>query len=145
MADFDKAIMPLIIKEGGAKYTNDPDDPGGATKYGISQKSYPNLDIKNLTQQVACDIYKRDYWDALNLDLEPNQHKASLLFENAVNMGVGITKIMQNKIMPYQTLTEFDVWQMQFKILQILRYVAICNRRQQSRKFLLGWMNRIFS
>ena len=44
-------------------YVNDPKDPGGETNYGISKRAYPDVDIKNLTEDGAKDIYKRDYWD----------------------------------------------------------------------------------
>lgn len=40
---FDKAFEKLIGHEGG--YVNHPDDPGGGTKYGISKRAYPNVDI----------------------------------------------------------------------------------------------------
>jgi lysozyme family protein len=43
-------------------YTNDPDDPGGETKYGVSKRSYPDLDIYNLTLEAAEAIYFEDYW-----------------------------------------------------------------------------------
>lgn len=43
-------------------YVNDPNDPGGETKYGISKKAYPQLDIKNLTLEDALALYYRDYW-----------------------------------------------------------------------------------
>ncbi len=36
-------------------------DTGGETKYGISKKQYPKLDIKNLTLDNAVEIYKKDY------------------------------------------------------------------------------------
>ena len=49
----------LIEREGG--YVNDPDDPGGETKFGISKRAYPHLDIKNLTEEHAADIYYNDY------------------------------------------------------------------------------------
>lgn len=39
-------------------------DPGGETKYGISKRSYPHLDIANLTLDQARDIYRLDYWNA---------------------------------------------------------------------------------
>ena len=48
--------------EGG--YVNDPADKGGKTKYGISQRMYPDLDIENLSIQKAHDIYRLDYWSA---------------------------------------------------------------------------------
>ena len=43
-------------------YVNDPHDPGGETKYGISKRAYPKLDIKNLTLEDALALYYRDYW-----------------------------------------------------------------------------------
>lgn len=48
------------LKNGG--YTNDPQDPGGETKWGISKRSYPRLDIPALTLDAAREIYFRDYW-----------------------------------------------------------------------------------
>lgn len=53
-------ILDHIIEvEGG--YVNDVNDPGGETKYGITKRSYPDLDIKNLTEQEARSIYRRDF------------------------------------------------------------------------------------
>jgi lysozyme family protein len=53
--------MKFILKwEGG--YVNHPKDPGGETKYGISKKSHPELDIPNLTVEAALNIYFEDYW-----------------------------------------------------------------------------------
>lgn len=43
-------------------YVNDPNDPGGETKYGISKRAYPNLNIKELTLSDALALYYRDYW-----------------------------------------------------------------------------------
>ena len=57
----DIAFNQLIVSEGG--YVNDPDDPGGETKYGVSKRAYPNVDIKNLTIEQAKEIYCKDYWD----------------------------------------------------------------------------------
>src|SRR3990167_2821806 len=63
MADFTKMFDRLLGHEGG--YTNDPNDPGGETNWGISKRSYPDLDIKALTRDEAKVIYKRDFWDKL--------------------------------------------------------------------------------
>ena len=57
---FDDAFEALMAHEGG--YANDPRDPGGETKYGISKRAYPAVDIRNLTLEAAKAIYKRDYW-----------------------------------------------------------------------------------
>ena len=43
---FEEIIDKVIEHEGG--YVNDPDDPGGETKYGIAKKSNPDVDIKTL-------------------------------------------------------------------------------------------------
>lgn len=86
MADFEKAIQKILRSEGG--YVNDPNDKGGETKYGISKRSYPNVDIKNLTLAGAKAIYKRDFWDKVGGDLINDQSIADLLVDSAVNEGV---------------------------------------------------------
>lgn len=80
MASFDEAIGTVLENEGG--YNDDPLDPGGRTKYGISQRSYPNVDIKNLTMQQAEDIYRRDFWLFSGLTSQP---VATKLFDAYVN------------------------------------------------------------
>lgn len=57
---FERAFSCVLQNEG--VYVNDPSDSGGETKYGISKRSYPNLDIKNLTLEEAKKIYFCDYW-----------------------------------------------------------------------------------
>ena len=64
MAEFKAAFQLVIANEG--EYVNDPQDPGGETKFGISKRSYPQLDIKNLTIDQAQNIYKTDFWDKIN-------------------------------------------------------------------------------
>jgi len=45
-------------------YHCDPNDPGGATKWGISKRAHPELDIKNLSLDEAKQIYFNEYWGA---------------------------------------------------------------------------------
>jgi hypothetical protein len=59
-ANFDRAFELVIGLEGA--YTDDPDDPGGPTKYGIAQNYNPEVDVKNLTLERAKEIYYRKYW-----------------------------------------------------------------------------------
>lgn len=66
MATFDQCFDRLMGHEGG--YVNDPRDPGGETKWGVSKRSYPGLDIANLTKEHAKDIFKRDFWDKVGGD-----------------------------------------------------------------------------
>lgn len=83
--DFDKAFGRVIGHEGG--YVNDVRDPGGETKYGISKRAYPNVNIRELTLDQAKEIYRRDYWDRLHLDELPDAIRYDL-FDAAVNSGV---------------------------------------------------------
>lgn len=59
--DFNQAIERVLSTEAG--YVNDPNDPGGETKWGISKRSYPDLDIAGLTRDQAKEIYERDFWE----------------------------------------------------------------------------------
>lgn len=81
-AAFDLLLSPTY--EGG--YSNDPKDPGGETKYGISKRSYPALDIKNLTRAEVKPLYRRDFWGPAGCDAVPDALKYPL-FDFAVNSG----------------------------------------------------------
>ena len=81
---FDKAVEMVLRHEGG--YVNDPKDPGGETRFGISKRAYPDVDILHLTEDEAKAIYRRDYWDKLRTDEIP-EPLAICLFDAAVNMG----------------------------------------------------------
>lgn len=52
--NFNEAYDRLISSEGG--YVNNPLDPGGETKFGISKRSYPTLDIAALTRERAAEV-----------------------------------------------------------------------------------------
>ena len=83
---FDQVFDKLINHEGG--YVFNPHDPGGETKFGISKRSYPHLDIHSLTLADAKTIYRRDFWDRAQCDkLHPDL--AFDLFDGAVNSGIG--------------------------------------------------------
>lgn len=83
--NFDKAFQIVIGHEGS--YVDHPNDPGGETKYGISKRSYPNVDIKNLTLDQAKAIYFKDFWNRLKCDEMPDIVRYPL-FDAAVNSGV---------------------------------------------------------
>lgn len=86
VSDFDKAFAIIIGHEGG--YVNDPDDPGGETKYGISKRYHPDEDIKGMTLERAKQIYKAGYWDRVSGDRLPWPWDL-LLFDTVVNQGGG--------------------------------------------------------
>ena len=83
---FSIVFARVIGHEGG--YVNDPRDPGGETKFGISKRSYPDEDIENLTIGEARAIYWRDFWVASGCNLLPAGIDYAV-FDAAVNCGPG--------------------------------------------------------
>jgi lysozyme family protein len=83
--NFDQAFTRLLGHEGG--YTIGVGDPGGETNWGVSKRSYPDVDIKALTVEGAKAIYQRDFWDASRCADMPPELRFTL-FDAAVNSGV---------------------------------------------------------
>lgn len=156
MANFEQAIVKTLAHEGGAKFTEDPSDRGGATKYGISQRAYPYLDIRTLTESQARELYKRDYWDRIRGDDITSQAIAESIFDTCVNMGVrtgcrlaqvalGIQPadgIIGSQSLEKINATDQSVFLAAYTIAKIARYVHLCNRDRSQQRFLLGWINR---
>lgn len=86
MSAFDDFIGRVLSSEGG--YVNDPRDAGGETKFGIAKRSYPHIDIKNLSRESAVGIYRRDFWDRVQGDKLPRAFAFQAL-DAAVNHGIG--------------------------------------------------------
>lgn len=80
------AAQWILQAEGGL--VDNPADPGGVTKYGISKAAFPDLDIVNLTPEQAIGIYAADYWEPAKCPALP-QAMALVHFDAAVNCGVG--------------------------------------------------------
>lgn len=89
MGDFDRAFNFTVRKwEAGGQadggYVNHPDDPGGETKWGISARAHPGLDIRTLTEGQARSIYRERYWAKVRGDDLPPA-TALALFDWAVH------------------------------------------------------------
>lgn len=94
-AAFKRAVNFVLHHEGG--YSNHEKDPGGETKFGISKRAYPDLDIAALTREQAIEIYRRDYWNKLPANLPPRL--ACLMFDTAVNAGHGrAVRLLQSAV-----------------------------------------------
>lgn len=88
--DFKEAVKIVLELEGGETIVNDPDDPGGTTKYGISARAHPELGPKGveaLTESEAMKIYFQDYWEPVKAGDLPAALRLAV-FDSAVNQGV---------------------------------------------------------
>jgi lysozyme family protein len=104
----DNTIKEIIRIEGG--YSNDKNDSGGETKYGIAKKSHPNIDIKNLTKSDATKIYIDMYWNSIRGDdlTAISTLIANEVFDTAVNLGVNrASKILQRNLNVFNNRQEY--------------------------------------
>lgn len=128
---FDSAFTFVVGEEGG--YVNNPADPGGETKYGISKRAYPDEDIATLTLARARELYKRDYWDVLALDARP-PGAALCLFDCAVLQGV-----QRAKDLLHQVATSGQPFVIAFQAERELHYASLPTFPTFGR----GWTRRL--
>ncbi len=92
-AAFEAAVTNLLKFEGG--YVNDPVDPGGETNFGITKRTYPNINIRALKVEDAKQIYYTDWWVKNGLEQLPPMTGSKVL-DMGVNMGMfHAVKILQ--------------------------------------------------
>lgn len=146
---FEYAIE-IILKHEGC-IVNDPHDPGGLTNFGIAQKFYPEVDIKNLTKEEACVIYKRDYWDKCCCEDIPDALRLAV-FDCAVNQGVSIAIMMLQSSIGVKP--DGHIGPMTLKSLQncdaqsvLTYYLSLRRARYENTKnfdvFGKGWLARL--
>lgn len=148
--NFDEAIRFILRWEGG--YANDPNDPGGETKFGISKRAHPEVDIKELTQEDAIEIYYERYWLESLVPALPAEIRLAY-FDSVINQGPGAAaKMLQEAaggikvdgaIGPntLKKLYDVDVDAMlvNFLALRALRYT----RTMKFDIYGRGWMRRL--
>lgn len=131
---FEDAMKFVFKWEGG--YVNDPNDPGGETKFGISKRAFPYIDIKNLDLETAKGLYKTSYWDKTGCDhLEPKL--AVSVMDAAVNCGVGrVSKWLREDFnVKGLSLEEFNARREHYYRVEI--------RESLRSRYLKGWLNRL--
>jgi lysozyme family protein len=128
---FRDQIIPWLFEWEGTSYENDPDDPGGATKYGIDQRSHSKVNIKALTADQATAIYWNEYlqykcdrlkqpldWVYFNACVNTGYYRATTLLEASNN---DADKFLDEQEAFYRRLVE---------------------SRPSSQKYLKGWLAR---
>lgn len=108
----------IVAREGG--FVNDPDDPGGATKYGVTIGTMRRLgldltgdgrvtvsDVKRLTRAQAADIFVDHYFDRPNIDLLPTDLQPTV-FDMYVNAGRNAVIILQRLLRDFGAAVTVD-------------------------------------
>ena len=153
MKNFEEIIEQVLEHEGG--YVNDPKDLGGETKYGITKRFYPDVDIKNLTIEQAKEIYKKDYWDKNKVESLP-QNLWHIYFDMCVNMGKRTAvKVLQRAAVNKGRKIEVDgglgpmtigalkgVELDRVRAYRVKYYVDLITAKPEQEKFYLGWFRR---
>ena len=105
MHSVESIAAEIVRREGG--FVNDPDDPGGATKHGVTLGTLKRLgidadgdrdvdvaDVKALDAERAAAIYVRHYYREPGIDRLPEPLQASV-FDMQVNAGANAVRILQ--------------------------------------------------
>lgn len=146
---FDRAFDFTLKEEG--YYSNDPFDPGGETKYGISKRAHPTVDIKNLTLEDAKSIYYNEYWRPFERIAETHPALAMVLYDTGVNMGVGTTVRMLQKAVGVSvdgmigpmTLNAIDNFRRDVIPFVLRERIIYYTSRPHWERFKNGWIVRV--
>lgn len=105
MHSVESIAAEIVRREGG--YVNDPDDPGGATNFGVTIHTMRRLgldltgdgkvdaaDVKALSRERAAEIYVRHYFHEPKIHLLPAPLQPSV-FDMQVNAGANAVRILQ--------------------------------------------------
>jgi lysozyme family protein len=154
---FEEMVKNIIEREGGSKLTRDPDDPGGTTKYGISQRAHKDVDIENLTYDQAVDIYNEHYYkpskansfpvdlQEIYLDMVVNMGypKAVKTVQRAVN-AKGADLVVDGKLGPktLNAVKDKNLEPERLSAYRVLYYVELCQKKPKLWKYYFGWFRR---
>jgi len=154
-------INAIIEREGG--FVDDPEDRGGATKYGITQDTLSRWlgraatrdEVKSLTKTNAYDIYLHFYLLEPNFHEIRNMHLRELLVDCGVNHGtsraarwfqeaVGVERdgVIGPKTMGAYILLNENLVFYRVCAIRIKFYAGIVAHTPVQVKFLRGWINR---
>jgi len=149
------------------RYSNNKYDSGGETMWGITKRvarrhNYLG-EMKNLSIEIAKEIYYKDYWLQPRLDTIKSRKIAEELFEQGVNMGPAVAvKNLQralNLLLKRDINVDGMIGPNTLKALygceykedllrllngyQIKKYIEICENNPSQENFIRGWLKRV--
>ena len=159
MDRFKKFLDYIFEVEGG--YTDDKNDRGGKTTWGITEEEARDFgytgDMRNLTKDFAKNIYLKKYYLGNKLDKVKNDKVALSIFDWAVNRGIKKAQIVANKfganlvidgIVGNKTLEVInginpEAFLKEYHEIQRIFYKNLAARDSSQEGFLKGWLNRV--
>ena len=160
----DEMINTILKHEGG--FVNDPDDAGGATNYGVTIGTYRRYvnrratidDIKNMSKNIAREIYRQQYYYSPKIDKLPEVVQPQV-FDMGVNAGPNrAIKIYQQcigakadgvigpKTAKLGEMAIKNGWHPNEYVKERVEfYIKLVKRNRTQEKFLMGWTKRALS
>lgn len=158
MSRFHRALAHTLRHEGG--YANHPEDPGGATMKGVTQRTYdawrrrmgePIQTVRDISEDEIADIYRAGYWDPIKGDELP-EGVAFAVFDAGVMSGPGrAAKWLQKTVgvpadgvIGPQTLAAVGAMEPVDVVDGVCdQRLAFCKRLKHWKTFGRGWGRRI--
>jgi len=150
--------------EGGGVLHEVPGDAGGRTKWGVSQRAYPDLDIERLDRATARSLFEADYWARVRADDLPEEIRWDVV-DFAFNAGVGVAaRTLQRSVnLCLQAHSRHDYLKLDgqigpitlfhvddyppdrlrrvFRAYRVAYYLTLAE--QGKSKFIHGWLRRV--
>jgi len=162
MLDIFEVAFKLTLSLEGYE-SDDVNDSGGYTKFGIAQNKHPGIDVKSLTIDDVRNIAYKDYWLKYRCDVisEINYRLAIMHFDTAYNAGNESIVILQESIkVQYPKIIVDGVFGPQtekylvmcnqkmliesYTLYRIRFYNDLVSHRPKDKRYLHGWINRTF-
>jgi len=165
---FRKCHDVMRVYEGG--FVDHPDDPGGATNQGVTQRTYdtyrdkqgkPRQSVRDISEHEVEQIYFEGYWRAGHCHRMPDAASALTLFDACVNHGLnpamrfiqrgaGVPPSAVDGVFGPQTLAAVENTATPLLVDRALDarwafYEKIMGRNPRLEAFRRGWKNRVDS
>ena len=155
-------VVPLILELEGTTVSDNSMDYGGKTKYGISKKQFPSIDIDNLTIDSAMKLFEKEYWLRYRLSEIHDQNIANQIFlllinmnplnagkivQRAINLSLHTTPCIIDGIIGTDTLTALNsassvLLSAMMRIESCRYYLMLVDNDESQRIYFRGWIRR---
>jgi len=150
---FAQAVAFVLRSDIEGEWANDPQDPGGRTRWGISSRAHPDVNLDDLTQDGAAELYWTWYWTPARCEVLPSPLGIAV-FDGAVQHGVvRSVKLLQDAlglirdgIIGPQTLTAATGLPWGDVLIRLLAYrLRFYQGLQHQATYGMGWTIRVLS